>query len=530
MTFNLLVEPWIPVLRTNGRPARVGVREALTTAGAIRQIAASNPMDNVALLRFLLAVLMWCKPRLSDEERTQLDVAKGVPEEWLAERLGGASTPCEEFNLLGDGNRFFQDRSTPNNARPIGDLLVEFPTETKIARFRHVRDTQYGFCPACSALGVVRFCAFANAYGGGRYTSALNGPTPAYVISHRPTLVGTLLLHWPMNNPVKRSPPWLCADPPSESDLDLPTAFAWRSRRIWLNDPDADGDCAYCGHRSTLIRQLAFTGAWKPPFETKGQEKRFWEKDPHLIVVEKDREAPAEETAADDSDDAPHRDAKSSERRRTRTTLGFPSPGSRVAAHSRFWRRALRARIGHASGKNADDATAVIVAGPAANKGLYQDASEVRLPRLSNDDGTAASIDALAKAVDALSAVLKCSTRNPERQHPEHKAALDSLAPSLELGFREDTQALLIPSFSIDHATERLLPVVNTVLRATSAGSPLRRREGEARAREALNRVLHSVAAASGSPAKYQNEPSAGEQRAREHKRTRATESRRTNA
>jgi len=51
---NLLTMKWIPVLRTNGKPDRVGIRDALTQAGSIRQIAASNPMDNVSLLRLLL--------------------------------------------------------------------------------------------------------------------------------------------------------------------------------------------------------------------------------------------------------------------------------------------------------------------------------------------------------------------------------------------------------------------------------------------------------------------------------------------
>jgi len=53
---NLLTMPWIPVLWSNGvwndsQPPRVGIFTALTQAGKIRQIAASNPMDNVALLR-----------------------------------------------------------------------------------------------------------------------------------------------------------------------------------------------------------------------------------------------------------------------------------------------------------------------------------------------------------------------------------------------------------------------------------------------------------------------------------------------
>lgn len=54
-TFNLVEARWIPVLRANGRFERMGIRKALTEAGRIRQIAASNPMDYLALLRSLLA-------------------------------------------------------------------------------------------------------------------------------------------------------------------------------------------------------------------------------------------------------------------------------------------------------------------------------------------------------------------------------------------------------------------------------------------------------------------------------------------
>jgi len=43
MSFNLLVEPWIPVLYDDGRFDRLGIREALTDAGRIRQFAASTP-------------------------------------------------------------------------------------------------------------------------------------------------------------------------------------------------------------------------------------------------------------------------------------------------------------------------------------------------------------------------------------------------------------------------------------------------------------------------------------------------------
>ena len=49
MSFSLLEEGFIPVMWADGRAERVSIRAALTEAGRIRQIAASNPMDNVAL-------------------------------------------------------------------------------------------------------------------------------------------------------------------------------------------------------------------------------------------------------------------------------------------------------------------------------------------------------------------------------------------------------------------------------------------------------------------------------------------------
>lgn len=62
--FNLLWEPWIPVLRSDGATQRLGILDTLKQAHNIRQIAASNPMDRIAILRFLLSVVYWRRGHL----------------------------------------------------------------------------------------------------------------------------------------------------------------------------------------------------------------------------------------------------------------------------------------------------------------------------------------------------------------------------------------------------------------------------------------------------------------------------------
>lgn len=504
MQFNLLEDGFIPVLRMNGRFERVGIHVALTEAGGIRQITASNPMDNVALLRFLLAVLMWCRPDLSEQDRKSLEGAQGVPADWLEELNKNKAA----FNLLSDGARFYQDKSVENNARPIGDLLFEFPTETKIAHLRHVRDKKYGLCPACCALGIIRFSTFANAYGGGRYTSAVNGPMPAYAIPHGPTLLETVLLNWWPDGALKRKPPWLCDDAPKQSELDTVTVFAWRSRQLWLGNPGDEGDCAYCGLRARLIRQLAFTGNWKPPFETKGNQKKFWDQDPHLILVDK---AAGDEDGEEAESEATGEQAPSKQRTgkkaQVKTTLGFPAPGAKNAAHVRFWRRALavlaarHAKAADGSGR----ARSILVAGPAANKGLYQDAAAVRLPHPPTD-GPGATLDWIAKAVEDLPSVLKRSTPNPQRQHPNRTAALDALSPALEDDLRralEESRRVTEsvpatdesgPATDMDRLRELFGRVVEKVVRATTPGSDLRRREAMQRAESTVSEALRKTA------------------------------------
>lgn len=79
MEYNLLEEKWIPVLWKGGHSDRVGIIEALGQAGRIRQIAASNPMDRVAILRFLLALLYWCKGNPPDGQ----DSISSFPSDWF---------------------------------------------------------------------------------------------------------------------------------------------------------------------------------------------------------------------------------------------------------------------------------------------------------------------------------------------------------------------------------------------------------------------------------------------------------------
>jgi len=57
VTFNLVDEPWIPVIWRDGRAGEVGLRDALVHAHEIRELVDGSPLVTVSLHRLLLAIL-----------------------------------------------------------------------------------------------------------------------------------------------------------------------------------------------------------------------------------------------------------------------------------------------------------------------------------------------------------------------------------------------------------------------------------------------------------------------------------------
>ncbi|MGA9750921.1 MAG: type I-E CRISPR-associated protein Cse1/CasA [Acidobacteriota bacterium] len=277
MTYNLLVEPWIPVLWTDGRFSRIGIREALQKAGRIRQIADSSPMDCIALLRLLIAVLQWCKPTLSDEERALPQEERGIPLSWLAHRLGPPEQPNDAFCLLGEGRRFYQDSalSEAKTNRTVSDLFAYFPAATEINHFRHVFDKTVALCAACCAIGLVRLSACATQGGQGLSPSINNAP-PIYFVPTGRTLLETLLLNWPIKtNGGGDAPAWEVGRYPGQ-EIGVLDGLTWQPRSAWLGPLVADPDrrCPRCDSLGPFISKMVFRkgrsrkavgGRWRDP-------------------------------------------------------------------------------------------------------------------------------------------------------------------------------------------------------------------------------------------------------------------------
>lgn len=277
MNYNLLEEHWIPVLYNDGTFTRVGILDAFTDATRIRQIAATNPMDRVAILRFLIALLHWCRGNSNDEQPPG-----PLPPAWLKKLHDYRD--C--FNLLGDGKRFYQ-RSPAHGAEtklPATYLVQEVPTGTNSWHFRHSTDMRNGLCAACCAMGLLRLPAFATSAGRGK-PPGINRKPPVYVTPVGASLAETLALSWQkVTDADLGTPAWEDphARPPKHGDVPLLVGLTWLPRQVWLDDPEEPpSNCISCAREEPLIRQCVFAGTGSTKAEGPSQA-RAWN-DPHTV-------------------------------------------------------------------------------------------------------------------------------------------------------------------------------------------------------------------------------------------------------
>jgi len=508
--YNLLVEQWIPVLMTDGKYGRVGIRDALTQAGRIRQIAASNPMDNVALLRLLLAVLQWCKPSLADQERDALEGAVGIPEDWVRGKLGVEGEDSPAFNLLGRSARFFQDQTQSGEApnRRVSDLFAYLPADTEINHFRHVQDRTVALCPACCAVGLVRLSACAMQGGQGKSPSINNAP-PVYFLPVGDSLFGTLELGWPLQGEA-------CGDHPaweaggSSGGIGILEGFTWQPRAVWLGPlvEHAGRTCARCGAGGPLISELVF----KKGRSRKG-DGRAW-RDPHVAWPTTMERAGEERPDPKDS------------------ALRGPDPLKYPGRDAALWRRTVRAVL-----ESAGEGPRVLAIGNAySRRRLCSDLGITcfepftkqakcfdehrdgwRIPSGLLPDGLRTrALGALGalESFDLSQCLRASSTRSRPPVGLESAGAITAADTQRRLCecFRRlvnglaEADASEDPERCVERWRDEIRGVFQEVLDRmcpfTTAGSPLRRREAAQRARQALDEAMAElIEAGAGQPA-----------------------------
>lgn len=136
--FNLLEEPWIPVLKED-KVVEVGLGEALTRAHTIMRIETPSPLEEAALHRLLLAVLYRALPPVRNKDDALDLLEKGEFDQRSLEGYLNRYHDC--FFLFHDTAPFLQIADLPeNDPLPWTKLLPELASGHNPTLFDHTVD------------------------------------------------------------------------------------------------------------------------------------------------------------------------------------------------------------------------------------------------------------------------------------------------------------------------------------------------------------------------------------------------------
>lgn len=265
--FNVVINTWVRVITTAGKHATLTVPEVFQQAGQIRDLDYSNPMDRLAVTRFLISLLYWSEGaqdrKASDSTQTLLG------KDFFANVGEFLSMKAVLFNLFGEEKRFLQIRGGI-----IGDyrwLISEL--KDNYWSSEAISATPTGLCASCALLGILRLPLFAlGGLGPGKcnLTTGVNATPPIYSLPVGHTLQETLTRNYAAISAVG-VPAW------EQNPSGFLGGMTCIPRLLWLVQPTAVGRCVQCNEQRPLIREC-FYGADRLPIED-------WN-DPHVLYSE----------------------------------------------------------------------------------------------------------------------------------------------------------------------------------------------------------------------------------------------------
>lgn len=280
-TFNLLTEPWIPVMDMSGKVKEMGILDTLYEAHNLAEISDPSPLIQFGIYRLLIAFVMDAMELKNEPglrraiERKQFDmsVIDAYTERWK-----------NRFDLFDKEHPFMQspennEYDKEKNIWRIQYLMHHTSPSLIDNFFSHGIEDAHAFSYEQCVKGLVAIPPF-TFYTGRTFVKGINRGPPLYVLIKGENLFQTILYNSCVidyiDKPKGNEPPAWRSDmiikPELPVDvLSLLQGLTWRPRRIRLL-PGEGGICTYTGKlKESLVRTMYFggglkaTGKWADP-------------------------------------------------------------------------------------------------------------------------------------------------------------------------------------------------------------------------------------------------------------------------
>ena len=195
-SFNVLYDPWIPLMGTDGVCVERGILETLEHAHELRSISDASPMVEYSTFRFLIVFLMDAlRPDELEDIEALLDVGH-----FDMDRVCAYVEQCisegVSFDLFDDTRPFMQTEVSARwdkETKPVAALDYTVPSGNNHIHFDHLAKSE-SYSPAKSMRMLLSAQIFCTSAAQG-YPSNVNGAPPWFTLINGKNLFETLVLN-----------------------------------------------------------------------------------------------------------------------------------------------------------------------------------------------------------------------------------------------------------------------------------------------------------------------------------------------
>jgi CRISPR system Cascade subunit CasA len=282
LSFNVLHEPWIPVVRLDGSREEIGIYACLTQAYELREIRDPSPIIEFGLYRLLVAFMLDVFISANQRPADVLDLKTLIkPGHFDTGLLDEYIASCGDvFDLFDEHRPFLQSAGAKGSGKPLAGMYPAIPSGTNSGLWHHFHEDSACVTPAEAARMLTTLSPFMTA-GGAGLSPSINGAPAIYSLPLGQSLYQTIMLNLPTDNNDSGAGQvaWREKRLPGtdRTQATMVEALTWRPRIIQLLGTRVSSG-------ATVVREMKFE---------KGDSTRLEWQDPNLAYrFDKDKVTP----------------------------------------------------------------------------------------------------------------------------------------------------------------------------------------------------------------------------------------------
>jgi len=236
-SFNVLEEPWIPVVRPDGSREELGILPCLEQAHRLQEIRDPSPIIEFGLYRLLVALILDALIQADERPEDPLDLKELIDgEEFDRDVLKAYVDQCGDvFDLFHPERPFLQTVVEKGKAKPLAAMYPAVASGTNVSHWDHQGEDQVSVTAQEAARLLATVAPFMTA-GGAGLSPSINGAPAIYALPVGASLFETTVMNLPLRDQDSGggTVAWRSSRQPGEDRVQATTveALTWRPRRI----------------------------------------------------------------------------------------------------------------------------------------------------------------------------------------------------------------------------------------------------------------------------------------------------------